>query len=192
MRINYSCIYWLFIVLLAFQSAAGQNEITDKTTQDISVQQADWRIENLMKQVRELFEAYDKEDCTKFVELSHPNIYKKEGQASFFDKVRYVIELRSVNSEPLPSTVETPSELFEIYKRIFAVVPYKLNGIDRVKKNKSVALGSMVGISEDGGKSWRFVKGVAFNEAFPDVAGMIPIPNPVEKHLVDGIEPVCN
>lgn len=184
MRIKYSWIYYCFIVLLAFQSGFGQNE----TTQDISVQQADWRIENLMKQVRELFEAYDKEDCAKFVELSHPNIYKKKGRAKFFDEVQYVIESGLVSSEPLPSTVETPSELFEIDKRIFAVVPYKLNGINRVKKNKSIALGSMVGISENGGKSWKFVKGVAFNEAFPDAAGMIPIPNPIEKHLVDGIE----
>ncbi len=188
MHINHSYFYWILIVLLVFQSANGQSEVSDKTTQDISVRQADWRIENLVKQAKELFEAYDKEDCAKFVELSHPKIYEKEGSEKFFDEVRYVIESDSVKYEPLPTIVETPGELFEIDNRLFAVVPYKLNAIGRVKKDKLVALGSMVAISEDGGKSWKFVKGVAFNEAFPNVAGMFPILNPIEKRFVDGIE----
>lgn len=188
MRINYSYFYLLLIVLLAFQSAYGQNEITDKTTQNISVQQSDWRIENLMIQARELFDAYDKEDCAKFVELSHPKVYEKNGQGKFFDDVRLVIESRTITNEPLPSSVEAPNEIFEIDKQLFAVVPYKLNAIGGAKKDKIVALGSMIAISEDGGKSWKFVKGVVFNEAFPKVAGMLPIPNPIEKRFVNGIE----
>lgn len=188
MHIKYSCIYWFFIALLAFQSAYGQDEITDGMTQNISVQQADWRIENLVKQARELFEAYDNADYAKFVELSHPRIYQKKGLAKFFDEVELVIFSNSTGYEPQPSTVEIPSELFEIDNRLFAVVPYKLEGIRKVTKDKSVALGSMVGISENGGKSWKFIKGVAFNEAFPNVAGMFLIPNPVEKRFVNGIE----
>jgi hypothetical protein len=187
MRIKYFCIYWVFIALLAFQSAYGQVEITNKTTSDI-FRQPDWRIENLMKQVRELFEAYDKADYAKFVELSHPQIYEKKGLAKFVNELELVISSRLVGYEQLSSTVETPSELFEINKRLFAVVPYKLERVGKVKKDEAVALGSMVGISEDGGKSWRFAKGIAFNEAFPDVASMIPIPNPIEKRFVNGIE----
>lgn len=188
MRIKYSFIYWCFVVLLAFQSANGQNETADETVQDSLTQQADSRVDTLMKQAKELFEAYDKVDCARFVELSHPNIYEKEGAKEFFDKVRFVIESMSEIYEMFPTTLESPKELFEIDKQIFAVVTYKLNGINRVKKDKSVSLGSMVAISEDGGKSWKFVKGVAFNEAFPNVAGMIPIPYPVEKRLENDIE----
>ena len=168
--------------------AKGQTEISDKTTQNVSVKQTDWRIENLMKQVRELFEAYDNEDIVRFVELSHPNTYKKKGKPSFSDDLRLVLESRSISNEPLPSTVEEPNTIYEIDNRLFAVVPYKLNSIIRNKKDKLVALGSMVGVSEDKGKSWRFVKGVAFEEAFPDVAGTFYIPNPMEKRFVNGIE----
>lgn len=141
-----------------------------------------------MKQVRELFEAYDKEDIVRFVELSHPFIYKKEGKAGFSDKVRLVLEAKSTEKEYLPSTVEEPNMIHEIEDRLFAVVPYKLNSISKDKKENFVALGSMVGISEDKGKNWRFVKGVGFDEAFSDVAGMFYIPNPMEKRFVNGIE----
>ena len=188
MRIKYSFIYCVLISFLAIQSVVGQNESADKTIQDTPIQQSDWRIENLMKQARELFEAYDKQDYDKFVELSHPNIYKKEGQAKFFDEVRYVIESEMEINELLPSSVKAPNEIIEFDKQLFAVFPYILEGISRTKKDKILAKGSMIGISEDNGKSWRFVKGVAFNEAFPNVAGMIPIPNPVEKRLENDIE----
>lgn len=188
MRKLYSNIYCFFIVLLAFQSAYGQNKITDSLAQDSSVQQTDWRIVNLVTQAKELFEAYDNCDYVKFVELSHPNIYKEKGSENFLEYVRIVTENRFVNYEPLPTTIETPIELFDIDKKLFSVVPYKLNAIGKVKKEKLVALGSMVGISEDGGKSWRFVKGVAFNEAFPNVIGMFLIPNPIEKRFINDIE----
>lgn len=46
----------------------------------------------------------------------------------------------------------------------------------------------MIGISDDGGKNWKFVKGVAFDEAFPNAAGMFLIPNPIEKRFVNGVE----
>lgn len=188
MRINYFCIYWLFIILLAFQSAFGQNEITDKTAENILVARSDSRIENLMKQAKDLFEAYDKGDINKFVELSHPKVYEKEGREKFFDTVSYVISGLSEGDELPPSSIESPSELFEIDKQVFCVVPYKLEAIRKIKKDKIVALGSMIGISDDGGKSWKFVKGVAFNETFPNVAGMFLIPNPIEKCFVNGVE----
>ena len=188
MSIKYSFIFCVLVALLAFQSANGQSEVTDKTTQDISVQQADLRIENLMKQARELFEAYDKADFDKFAAFYHPKAYEKGGLKELFEEFNYANSDRLETSELLPSSVETPKELIEFDKQLFGVVPYKLNGISRIKKDKEVFLGSMVGISEDEGKSWKFIKGVAFNEAFPNVAGMIPIPNPVEKRLENDIE----
>jgi hypothetical protein len=174
---------------LAFQTAFGQNENTDKTMQDISVRQGDGRIENLMKQVRELFEAYDKADFDKFVELSHPNIYKKTGVSEFYGEVELIINQRRFGGdELLPSTVESPSVLFEADERIFGVVTYKLNSVSKDKKDKLAGMGSMVGISEDGGKTWKFVKGVAFFDSFPNAAGTVPIPYPIEKRIVNGIE----
>ena len=59
----------------------------------------------------------------------------------------------------------------------------KLEGISNFEKDKVIKLGSIVGISNDNGKSWKFVNGLAFNKLFPDVAGMIPIPN--EKSFVN-------
>jgi hypothetical protein len=189
MRIKYSCIYWIFIVLLAFHSVFGQTEIADKNVQEISNQQIDWRIENLIKQVKELFEAYDKADFDKYVELSHPNIYKKTGVSDFYGEVEFIInQSMSSGEELLPTTVESPNVLFESDKRIFGVVTYKLNSVSKDKKDKIAAMGSMVGISEDGGKNWKFVKGWTFYDSFPDAAGTVPIPYPTEKLVVNGIE----
>ncbi|HEY0457915.1 MAG TPA: hypothetical protein VGC97_02115 [Pyrinomonadaceae bacterium] len=189
MRIKYSWVCCFFAVILAFQTAFGQNEINDKTAQDISVQPADQRIENLMKQARELFNAYDKADVDKFVELSHPNIYKKSGVADFYGEVEFIINSRIASGEELlPSTIESPNVLFEADKRVFGVLTYKLNSVSKYKKDKLAGMGSMVGISEDGGKTWKFVKGVAFYDSFPDAAGMVPIPYPTEKLVVNGIE----
>jgi len=137
MRIKYSCIYWIFIVLLAFHSVFGQTEIADKNVQEISNQQIDWRIENLIKQVKELFEAYDKADFDKYVELSHPNIYKKTGVSDFYGEVEFIInQSMSSGEELLPTTVESPNVLFESDKRIFGVVTYKLNSVSKDKKDK--------------------------------------------------------
>ncbi len=188
MRKNYSYIYLFIIGLLAFQSVYGQNKISESTSYESSFQQPDWRNVNLVTQAKVFFEAYDSCDYAKVVELSHPNIYKEKGSENFFEDVRVVIESGFINYEQLPSTIETPSEIFEIDKILFSVVPYKLSAIGKVKKDKLVALGSLVGISEDGGKSWKFVKGVAFNEAFPNAIGMFLIPNPIEKRFINDIE----
>jgi membrane carboxypeptidase/penicillin-binding protein len=188
MNIKHSILYLLLLVLLAFHLTYGQNEISAKTDQTGSSRSFDSRIELLMPQVRELFEAFDKQDCAKFVELSHPNIYQKKSKAEFFDEVRFVIESMAEITERLPSTVEIPNEVIEVGNQIFAVVPYKLSGINKVNKAKVEAQGSMVAISEDNGKIWKFVKGIKFNDAFPEIAGMIVIPNPIEKRFLNGVE----
>jgi len=189
MRIKYFGIYCVFIVLLAFHAAFGQTESADKINQDVSIEQIDWRIETLMKQARKLFEAYYQGDYAKYVEMSHPQVYEKDGAAKFYGEVEFVIDWHRSN-DLLPITAENPRELFELLidKRLFGVVAYKIEALSSDKKNKLTGLGSMVGISEDGGKSWKFAKGNAFNNAFPDVAGMFLIPNPVEKRFVNGIE----
>jgi hypothetical protein len=188
MSIRYSCIYYVFIVLLAFQSVNGQNEVAEKTVQDFSVQQSDTRIENLKVQAKDFFEAYDKQIFDKFVALSHPKVYEKDGLKDFFDEFSYAISSRSETCELLPSTIEPPGEIIDIDNQLFCVVPYKLNGISRNTKKKVVSIGSMVGISDDEGKSWKFAKGAAFNKVFLNIAAMIAIPNPMEKRLENDIE----
>jgi len=139
MRIKFSCIYWFLIVLLAFQSAFGQSETADKAAENYSVQQSDSRIENLMKQARELFEAYDQQNFDNYALLTHPKVYEQDGLKGLFEEFRFAISDRMEAYELLPSTVEAPGELIEIDKQIFCVVPYKLNGISRIKKTKSFA-----------------------------------------------------
>lgn len=130
MRINYSCIYWLFIVLLAFQSASGQNEIADRNTQNILVSQSDTRIENLKKQVSELFEAYDKGNIDIFSGLTYPKVFEKDGgRKNFVQVFKDVVEFNSNANESFHSSVESPSELIEIDNQLFAVTPYKLEAI---------------------------------------------------------------
>ena len=188
MNYKYFGIYVFLIFLLAFQSVSGQNEVAEKTVEDFSVQQPDIRIENLKVQAKEFFEAYDKQNFDEFASFTHPKVYEEDGLKGLFDEFSYVINYRLETCELLPTTIEIPSELIEIDKQIFAVIPYKLNGTDRVKKNRVVHLGSMVGISEDDGKSWKFAKGAIFNKVFLNIAAMIPIPNPMETRLENDIE----
>ena len=187
MRINYYCIYWLFIVFLAFQSASGQNVIADKIIQNISVNQSDLRTENLKKQASEYFEAYDKSDVDRLVELTHPKSFEKDGSRENFAKMmKHFLKLFSEVYEFRSSLVESSSGLFEIDNYLFGVVPYKLEGIRNFEKNKVVKLSSIVGISSDNGKNWKFVNGLAFSELFPDVAKKVQIPN--ERQFINGKE----
>ena len=101
MRTNFSRIYLILIVLLVFQTAFGQTESSDKTNEGVSAQQVDWRIENLMKQAHELFEAYDNADYAKYVEMSHPKVYEKDGAAKFYGEVEYVISSRRSKGEEI-------------------------------------------------------------------------------------------
>ena len=187
MRVNYTCIYCLFIVLLAFQLASGQNELTNKNDQNILASQSDLRIENLKKQASELFEAYDKVNVDKFVELTDPKSFEKYGGRENFAKmIRHFLELLSEVDEVRHSSVENPSELFEIDNRLYCVVGYKLEGINNFEKSKVVKLSSIVGISSDNGKNWKFVNGLAFDELYPDIANRIQIPD--EKRFLNGKE----
>ncbi len=92
-----------------------------------------------MKQARELFEAYDQQNFDNYALLTHPKVYEQDGLKGLFEEFRFAISDRMEAYELLPSTVEAPGELIEIDKQIFCVVPYKLNGISRIKKTKSFA-----------------------------------------------------
>lgn len=188
MRINYKYFCLLLIGLLAFQSAYGQNEITDKNTHNFSVNESDLRIENLKEQVKDLFEAYDKCDVGKYIELSHPKNLKKENsnEMNFVELTQYIFESNSEAHKFSLSSVANPKEIIEINNQLFGIVPFKLEVIRVPEKNEFVKLGTIIGISEDNGESWKFVNGLVLNKLFPDIAGIVPIPN--EKRFLNGIE----
>ena len=77
--------------------------------------------------------------------------------------------------ESFSSSLENPIQLVKIDKQLFGVVPNKLEGIT-FNKNKVLTLGSVVGISIDEGKNWKFVNGSKFNELFPNAADKVQVP----------------
>lgn len=185
MRINYSCIYWVFVVLLAFQSAYGQTEAINKNTQNILANQSDLRMVNLKKQASELSEAYNKGNVDEFIELIHPKMLEKDFSRESFAKIlKDVLEFEFGDYENFRSSVESSNELFEIDSQLFSVIPFKLEGTNSMK-NKVVKLSSIVGVSSDNGKSWKFVTG-RFSELFPNTAGRVQIPS--ERRFVNDKE----
>lgn len=188
MRINQKHFWLLCIVLLAFQTAFGQYEIAEQKNLDISVNQTDLRIENLRKQIKELFEAYNKCDVGKYVEWAHPNNFeeKQEHPLNFLELVQFIFETNSEAHKFSLSPVENTNQIIELNEQLFSIIPFKLEVIKDTEKKEYVKLGSLIGISEDNGKSWKFVNGLAFNKLFPDVAGFVPIPE--EKLFVNGVE----
>ena len=68
---------------------------------------------------------------------------------------------------------------------LLAVVPQTIEGVT-FKKQKVVSNGSIVGVSRDGGTSWKFASGEKFFDTFPKLTGKITIPK--ETTTVDGIK----
>jgi hypothetical protein len=78
-----------------------------------------------------------------------------------------------------------PGKLVEINKQLLAVIPHKLEGITHSKR-KIVQEGCVVGISDDNGRTWKFVGGEKFDELFPALAGKLQVIK--ERTFIDGVE----
>lgn len=177
MNTKYSHIFLFIFVLFAFQIACGQNQsVPDNNNQKTASEKTDWKIDNLKKQASELYAAFDKNDFDKFVELTYPKVIEKVGgRENLISMMKNISDQNPKIFQSFSSSVDNPSQLVEIDNQLFGVVPIKLEGTT-YKNNKIVTLGSVIGISTDNGKTWKFVNGSKFKELFPNAADKVQIP----------------
>jgi len=183
---NKSYIFSFVFLLLAFQIACGQNSNVPKNNEEKAGEKVDSRIDNLKKQADEMIAAFNKSDFNKFVELSHPKVIEKVGgQENLISMMKKVFEDNPKIFESVSASLGNSNVLVESEGLLFGVVPQKIEGITH-KKRKIVTNDCVVGVSNDDGKTWKFVSGENFDELFPFSKGKLQII--VRKTFVDGIE----
>ncbi len=181
-----SYIFSFVFLLLAFQIACGQSSITSKNHKEKAVEKVDLRIENLKKQADELVGALNKNDFDKFIELTHPQVIKEVGgRENLISMMKGISDQNPKIFESVLASVGNPDVLVESERLLFGVVPQKIEGTTH-KNRKVVVNGCVVGISNDNGRTWKFVSGEKFDEIFPFAKGKLQII--VRKTFVDGIE----
>ncbi|MGI8556420.1 MAG: hypothetical protein ACR2LT_08715 [Pyrinomonadaceae bacterium] len=178
-------IFFFAFVLLASQSTFGQGQNTSDN-QKSSGEKVDSRIDNLKKQASELLAALDKHDFGQFVELPHPTVPEKVGgRATLISIVKSVAEQTPKIFETFSTSVGNPGALVEADGQLFGVVPQIIAGTT-YEKHKIVIDSCIVGVSDDKGKTWKFVSGGKFDEIFPSLKGKLQIVT--KKTFIDGVE----
>lgn len=130
---------------------------------------------SLKKQANELYAAFDKNDFDKFVEQTHPKVIEKVGgRENLVLMMKKVAEQNPKIFETFSTSVGNPQSLVEAEGLLFGVVPQKIEGITH-EKHKIVQKACVVGVSNDQGKTWKFVSGEKFDELFPTLKGKLQI-----------------
>lgn len=136
----------------------------------------DQRVEELKKASKELFRSLQAKDLEKFAEFTVPEVVERLG-----GKKNYVIFLHKTDDnhdkvfEKQIFTAGDPHEIVAHSNKLFVVVPFIFEATTR---NKTVfkATASMVGISTNDGKIWKFISDDAFFDFFPELKGKLSIP----------------
>ena len=179
---NKSYIFSFVFLLLAFQIACGQISNEPKNNEE----KVDSRIDNLKKQADEMITAFNKSDFDKFVEFTHPKaIEKVGGRENLISMMKKVFEDNPKIFESISAAIGNPDVLVESEGLLFGAVPQKIEGLTH-KKRKVVSNDCVVGVSNDGGKTWKFVGGEKFYELFPASKDKVQIIT--RKTFVDGVE----
>lgn len=186
MIIRISYIFFFVFGLLAFQATFGQSQNTPDKHQKPSGEKIDSRVDNLQKQASELFAAFDKNDFDKFVGLTHPKVIEKVGgRANLISMMKSVAEQTPKIFETFSTSIGNPLALVEADGQLFGVVPQKVTGTT-YEKHKIIVDSCVVGVSDDKGKTWKFVSGEKFDELFPSLKGKLQIVT--KKTFIDGVE----
>ena len=122
----------------------------------------------------------------KIADYSHPKAFEiAGGREKLVEMLTWAYKSAAEYFKSLTWTLEEPQNLTEINNELFVVVPRTLDGISP-QNVRVVQKGSMIGISSDNGKTWKFINGASFDKFFPSLVGKIQIPK--ERTFVNGIE----
>lgn len=152
------------LVMIACFPAAGQNQN-----------------ENLIRLANEAGQATVKGDFARLVDLTYPKLVAMAGgremMISFLEKDSR--ESKSQGMELLSMTCSSPIQIETVGKETFAILPIVLKL--KVPEGTLLAKSSMIGITEDSGKTWTFVSADSSNPKmmkalFPEAADKLKIP----------------
>jgi hypothetical protein len=140
--------------LFAFCHAAyGQSSNAKLTPQEL----AD-KYPALMKQADEMVKAAVKNDYDRFADFLHPKIIERNGgKEKFVSAVKETMKrTKSAGIEVVEYSVENPAQIVEIDKQLFAVLPTRANM--KTPQGALTMPGHLLGISEDKGENWKFIR----------------------------------
>lgn len=171
----------IFCILFIFQAACAQTTtetVPDKSTNN-SVEQGDNELRARVKmQAEESNKAFLTGDYEKLFEMTHPKIQSLIGKEKFISAIKE--EMKSAEADGFKLVaLETaePKEIVKIGEQMFAVAPQKMKL--QTPQGLFVGESSEIAISEDGGKTWKFIGGGAkerLKRLFPSAADKLEIP----------------
>lgn len=140
-------------------------------------------------QAEEIQTALVKGDFGKVADLTHPQVVKMLGGK---DKMLAVMAesltaMKEAGLEFKDLKIADPSDLVKAGKEMYIVVPHSLEMTGRGKR--LAVKGALVGVSEDGGKTWVFVDANVGRETIKKVLPGLPdslsIPKPEAPKPID-------
>lgn len=137
--------------------------------------------EQLKAQADECGRAFVEGDFARLADYTHPRLLEKVGgreQLIAFLR-KGVAEMKAQGFEVISYANEPPSQVLNVGRVTYAVVPGKLRA--RTPGGVMVSETYMIGVSADGGKRWKFVSAASADPAklkllFPTAAGRLKIP----------------
>lgn len=176
----------LLLALFFCEEGRAQDQQGSNTGVRASKAVGDKRVENLRKTVEEFRRAFGSNDFERFADLTVPEVIKQVGgRETFISVTKSVVEMNPKIFEDFSLRFGDPDQLVESDELLLAVVPQTIEGVT-FQKHKVVNNGSIVGVSNDGGTSWKFASGEKFFDTFPRLVGKLTIPK--ETTTVDGIK----
>jgi len=118
-------------------------------------------------------------DFNRVIDYTYPKVVEMGGGR---EKMLAFIKKDSVQNKAdgvayLSVEIGEPSQIEKIESQIFAVLPMKLTM--KSQDGKFIGESALVGISDDGGKNWKFISSIKqerFNKMFPNTGGKILMP----------------
>lgn len=161
-------------------SAKGQTEVSNVA------KEPGQRISKLQVEAKVICsDAPDRIDVEKLADVTHPRALKASGGREQFTRaMQKAFEFSRAQFQSLTCRLGEP-KLHEVRNVLIGVLPQTLEGVT-VTKNSIVTYGSVVGISEDDGKTWTFINGKGFPKQFPEFVDVVVIPK--EKTVINGFE----
>lgn len=135
----------------------------------------------LQAQAEECGNSFVKGDYGRLADCTLPKLVELlGGREKMVELVRKDVEQgKAEGFEPLSSTHSAPTQVLRAGGQTYAVLPYKL----RVRAPKEILVSDsfMIGVSSDGGQSWKFLSGDSVDDArlkvlIPDAVGKLKFP----------------
>ncbi len=171
---------FIFCIFIIGQLACGQTKSQQNESGTIpKSEEARINYPNLKSQAEIVNKAVASEDFNTVVDYTHPKVVEKMGgrEKMVTALLSSSAQMKTEGSEILSAEIGEANQIEKIDNQLFAVLPIKIT----VKSPKGRAVGdsSLVGVSDDNGKNWKFISGVSkegLKTIFPKAADKLQIP----------------